>query len=285
MEQKIKCNENNTNNYLSNINSKYILTQIFDYIDENKYLNIIRYNKALQKKIDIDIKYYEKLSLIEIELYPINKAIKGNKDSNQTYFSIYYNKKKNKSNIYDNVTKKLWNNINKIQNFINIDFGNESHYHIFFNNDYNIEIKKSYFTDDDNITKINIKIDYEIKSLKRLFYNCKCIEKINFINFNRSNITNMSSLFESCSGLKEINFGKFKTKNVTDMSKMFYGCESLTNINLSSFNTKNVNDMSYMFRNCDSLTKIDLSNFNTEKVTNMGSMFQSCYSLKQIRFI
>ena len=94
MEQKRKCNENNTNNYLSNINSKYILTQIFDYIDENKYLNIIRYNKALQKKINIDIKYYEKLSLIEIELYPINKAIKENKDSNQTYFTIYYNKKR-----------------------------------------------------------------------------------------------------------------------------------------------------------------------------------------------
>jgi len=50
MEQKLKCNENNTNNYLSNINSKYILTQIFDYVYENKYLNIIRYNKALQKK-------------------------------------------------------------------------------------------------------------------------------------------------------------------------------------------------------------------------------------------
>ena len=96
MEQKLKCNENNTNNYLSNINSKYILTQIFDYVYENKYLNIIRYNKALQKKINVDIKYYEKLSVIEIELYPINKAIKENKDRNQTYFSIYHNKKKKK---------------------------------------------------------------------------------------------------------------------------------------------------------------------------------------------
>ena len=92
MEQKLKCTEKNTNNYLSNINSKCILTQIFDYVYENKYLNIIRYNKALQKKINIDIKYYEKLSVIEIELYPINKAIKENKDTNQTYFSIYHNK-------------------------------------------------------------------------------------------------------------------------------------------------------------------------------------------------
>ena len=34
---------------LNESNSKYILTQIFDYIDENKYLNIIRYNKAIKK--------------------------------------------------------------------------------------------------------------------------------------------------------------------------------------------------------------------------------------------
>ena len=42
------------------IKSKYILKQIFDILQEFKILNIIRYNKNLQKLLNITIEDYKK---------------------------------------------------------------------------------------------------------------------------------------------------------------------------------------------------------------------------------
>ena len=71
---------------------------------------------------------------------------------------------------------------------------NEIYYHIYFNSDVK-EIKRTYFNQDDNITKIKIIIDEEIKSLEYLFIDCIWIEKITFIKFNRKNINNMRNKF------------------------------------------------------------------------------------------
>jgi len=57
---------------LENIKSNYLLIKIFDFLKKNKLLDIIKYNKTLQKRIDLsinDYKNYSKLySSIEIEL-------------------------------------------------------------------------------------------------------------------------------------------------------------------------------------------------------------------------
>ena len=63
-----------------------------------------------------------------------------------------------------------------------------------------------------------------MKTFYRLFYGCDCIEKINFIKFNRKNIVDMSYMFGGCSSLKEINLTNFKTDNVKKMWGMFSGC-------------------------------------------------------------
>ena len=42
---------------------------------------------------------------------------------------------------------------------------------------------------------IKIIIDYQIKSFELLFYECKCIESINFKKFYRNNINNMENMF------------------------------------------------------------------------------------------
>ena len=44
---------------LFEIKSKYILQKIFSYINQNKYLEIIRHNKALQTRLNISLKDYE----------------------------------------------------------------------------------------------------------------------------------------------------------------------------------------------------------------------------------
>ena len=89
--------------------------------------------------------------------------------------------------------------------FINIKENNELYYHIYFN-DNKEEIKNKYKIDEkDKVTKIKIIIDYQVKSLKKLFYDCECIESINYKKFYRNNITDMGWMHSYCSSLKELN--------------------------------------------------------------------------------
>ena len=165
--------------------------------------------------------------------------------------------------------------------FININKQDKKYYHIYFN-DNKEEIKKTKLNFEENVSKINIIIDYQIKSFYKLFSYCNCIESIYFKKFNRNNITDMSYMFSGCSSLKKLNLSNFKTNKVTDMRHMFSRCLSLKELNLSNFNNNKVTDMSFMFEKCTSLKELNLSNFNTNNVTNMRSMFSRCTSLKEL---
>ena len=136
-----------------NINSKYILSKIYDNMTKKKKLQIVKYNKKVQNRINLSFKdykeYSETFTPIEIEIIPT----KG-----------------------------------KYGKFININENDKLYYHIYFN-DNNEEIKNKYsikktFKD----TKIKIIIDYQVKSFNYLFWCCKCIESINFKKFNRNNV-------------------------------------------------------------------------------------------------
>ena len=247
--EKARVKKFKSRNILENLKDKYIIEIIFDNLSKKKTLGIIKYNKKFQKQLKIDQKDYKEFcSLnfsIEIEITPIKAD---------------YNK------------------------FINIiNKKDEKYYHIFFN-DNKEEIKRNYLNDNDKVNKIKIIIDYQIKSLYKLFFNCECIKSINFIKFYRKDVTNMSYMFFGCSSLKEINFKNFITDNVTNMSGMFSGCSSLEELNLSNFNTNNVTDMNDMFANCSSLTELNISNFNTNKVKDMSFMFYKCSALKELNF-
>ena len=97
---------------------------------------------------------------------------------------------------------------------------NKIYYHIYFN-DNKKEIKRNYLDGNDNVSKIKIIIDYQVKSFEQLFYYCKCIEYIYFKKFYRNNIFDMEGMFYECSSLKELNLSNFNTNNVTDMGRMF----------------------------------------------------------------
>ena len=195
-----------------NLKSDYFLRKLFNIIKINKSLAIMKYNKKLQKRLNITINDYKECSKIEIEL-----------------------------KIADN----------KYGQFINIS-DNENYCHIYFANS-NKEIKKNYLVENKKLKMIKIIIDYQVKSLEKLFFHCFCIRSIIFKNFYRDNITNMSFMFHECSSLKELNLRNFNTNNATDMSYMFSLCSSLKELNLNNFNTNNVNNMSCMFNGCSSL--------------------------------
>ena len=251
----------NSQNKILNIKSKYILLEIFNYIIKPKLLSIIKCNKSIKKRVDISVKDYEECpkiySSIELVIRPI-------------------------LDIPENIINFQKGEIRQIP-FINIKKEEEKYFHIYFNKNKK-ETKKNYLRENEKVNVIKIKIDYQITSFNKLFFNCKCIESIYFKKFYRINITDMSGMFYECSSLKKFEFDNFITDNVTDMSIMFSGCSSLKELNLNAFNTKNVTSMLGMFSRCASLIKLDINNFNANKVTNTCFMFFQCSSLKQLYF-
>ena len=228
------------------IKSKYILQQVFAIVYKKKKLQIIKYNKEIQKRIDININDYKNYCEIIIEITPMK-----------------------------NINFYLKNR------FINIPKGDEPFYHIYFD-DNNKEIKDYYIKD--NIKKIKVIIDNKITSFFRLFEYCKCIESISFIKFRNNNITNMRSMFYECTSLKNLDLSNFCTDNVNNMCCMFYNCKSLEKLDLSNFDTQYVTTMKGMFYGCKLLKKLNLSHFNSVNLLDTSYMFYECRSLKILKF-
>ena len=222
---------------LRNLQSDYFIQKFFGYMSERKYLETIRYNKSIQKRINININHYkaysEEYSSIELDIIPM----KG-----------------------------------KYGKFININEEDKKYFHIYFNDNKKKEIENTSLYKDDNVSKISIIIDYQIKSFSRLFSYCECIESIEFKKFYRNNVTDMGYMFYGCSSLKELNLNNFNTNNVTNMSDMFRGCSSLKELNLNNFNTNNVTDMCEMFSKCSDELKLKIKsqfkNFKEEAFEN-----------------
>ncbi len=138
---------------IENIKSKYILSKIYYNLEKKKKLNLVKYNKKIQNRLNLSIKdykeYSETFTQIEIEIIS-TRGIYGK--------------------------------------FININKNDKLYYHIYFN-DNKEEIKNKYdIKEEDKVAKIKIIIDYQVKSFKNLFSDCYCIESINFKKFYRNNV-------------------------------------------------------------------------------------------------
>ena len=179
---------------LRNLKSDYFIQKFFGYMSERKYLETIRYNKSIQKRINININHYKAYSetktSIELDIIPM----KG-----------------------------------KYGKFININEEDKKYFHIYFNDNKKKEIENTSLYKDDNVSKISIIIDYQIKSFSKLFYYFGCIESIKFKKFYRNNITDMNNMFNECSSLKELNLNNFNTNKVTNMRECSLGFLHLKN--------------------------------------------------------
>ena len=109
-------------NYIFNlgkIRSKYILKQIFEHLNQKIFLKIIKHNKNIQNKLDINLNDYKKYCEIEIEILPTEDKyykkgpfINFNNKEEESYYHIYYNdkkeetKRKNRNYITKNINKQ-----------------------------------------------------------------------------------------------------------------------------------------------------------------------------------
>ena len=238
-KEKIVSNKTESKDLLENLKSDYFLQKIFNYLLEKKSLQIIKYNKNLKNRINISIYDYRRYS-----------------------------------SIYSSIEIEIKLIQNKYGNYINIDENNEEYYHIYLdNNKEETEIMCLYQNDD--VEKLKIIIDYQIKSFQGLFEDCKDIEYIYFKKFYRNNINNMGHMFFGCSSLKELNLSNFNTDNVTDMHCMFYYCLTLEKLNISNFNVSNATNMEEMFKGCESLSQLNISNFIFNNKSNINGMIKN----------
>ena len=60
---------------LRNLQSDYFIQKFFEHLTERKYLETIRYNKSIQKRINININHYKAYSetktSIELDIIPM----------------------------------------------------------------------------------------------------------------------------------------------------------------------------------------------------------------------
>ena len=84
---------------LENIKSEDTIQIIFSYVDERQTLRIVKFNKSLQKKININIRYYILFARSYIK-YDLNEY--DSDDNGLIYEGEYLNGKKNgKGKEYD----------------------------------------------------------------------------------------------------------------------------------------------------------------------------------------
>ena len=155
-----------------NLKSDYFLLKLFNIMKKNKSLQIMKYNKKQQKRLNININDY--------------------KDYSQLYSPIEIELK-----IADNYITSP---------FIFLPDEDKKYYHIYFDNS-NEEITRNYLNKNEKVKKIKIIIDYQIKSFKELFAYCYCISSIFFRKFYRINVINMGHMFYDCQSL--INRNRF----------------------------------------------------------------------------
>ena len=89
------------NHIIENIKSRYILSKIYNNMTMKKKLEIVKCNKKLQNRINLNVKdykeYSETFTPIEIEIIPTKdkygKFININ-ENDKLYYHIYFNDKK-----------------------------------------------------------------------------------------------------------------------------------------------------------------------------------------------
>ena len=86
------------NPVIENIKSRYILSKIYDIIPKRKKLEIVKYNKRIQNRLNLSIKdykeYSETYSSILIEIIPAKGKYGRFIDINENdkiYYHIYFN--------------------------------------------------------------------------------------------------------------------------------------------------------------------------------------------------
>ena len=83
------------NPIIDNIKSRYILSKIYNNMTIKKKLEIIKYNKKIQNRLNLSTKDYKECCEIKIEILPTKgiygKFINIDNENDKLYYHIYFN--------------------------------------------------------------------------------------------------------------------------------------------------------------------------------------------------
>ena len=269
------------------IKSSFVLKIIFGFLNEFKKLNIIKYNKKLQKRLNVNKNDYS--TIITIKLFENRK--------NEFCFEFF-----DKSDFCDEeIYLYNKNNDKEVKNRSIKPNNNIKYIEIIFRRRHNSLAKL--FSGYKYIRSVDIK--NSVGNLNSMFSYCKSLEEVNFINFNFEKVYDMTYLFSCCGSLKKVSFNKDCGKNVNiktslvinsdvkfrvnkfelsyiNADYMFDECTQLNEVWLdNTYDTYNNISMNYMFNEYTSLKKVILENFNVFAI-GMFCMFKNCSSLKEL---
>ena len=77
--------ENKNQSDLKNIKSKYILKQIIDNLQDKISLQLFKYNKELQSRLELSLENYKEYCKVEVEIFPKNFSHINKYRKNQFY--------------------------------------------------------------------------------------------------------------------------------------------------------------------------------------------------------
>ena len=182
-------------------------------------------------------------------------------------------------------------------------------------------VEKGYYNNVNDDPKLEVEIKEKekgecITDLSYMLNNCKNVTKVDFSEWDNSQVTSMEAMFQltnldsnsiigglfekktnpnltnikamfcKCVNIKEIpnlnNLFYYKN-NIKDIGMLFNGCKNLKKINGDKWYADNITNMSYAFNRCESLEEIHLGkNFTSNNVKNMCGLFNGCTKLKNL---
>ena len=182
-------------------------------------------------------------------------------------------------------------------------------------------VEKGYYNNVNDDPKLEVEIKEKekgecITDLSYMLNNCKNVTKVDFSEWDNSQVTSMEAMFQltnldsnsiigglfekktnpnltnikamfcKCVNIKEIpnlnNLFYYKN-NIKDIGMLFNGCKNLKKINGDKWYADNITNMSYAFNRCESLEEIHLGkNFTANNVKNMCGLFNGCTKLKNL---
>jgi len=290
-------NENKNTCEINNIKSILVKKKIFNNVPERNKLNLIKYNKTLQKNLKKNIDDYQRFKYIIIYVEGINKDVTfiNKNEFNEKKIIIKDTKVSKFKKIlieptvlvryFSDFKESLFSNLGGIVSVRIIK--------CYYDSSYSTSLSLNFsnlFSGCTNLKKVIFQDDNEffLDNAGEMFKNCINLEHIEGLNnLNTYGVVNIKGLFQNCKSLKYIKgIEKWKLWHVRDMSSMFEGCSSLiclpdiSNWRFRTYYETGHRNMSALFKNCSSLVTLpDISNWNTNRVNLMKEMFSGCQSL------
>ncbi len=140
-------------------------------------------------------------------------------------------------------------------------------------------------TNKSSITEVDIIRSIHFTTGRLFMSGLTSLVKLDFTNFDTSNITNFQAMFSIMSSLTVMpNLNSLNTSNGVIMASILDAWESMaTPFDLSSWDTSSATDMNSIFNKCESIViSPNLSNWDTSSVTNTGTMFARCTLLDYV---